>query len=196
MIVIRRWCHRPTKTKFRTRRRTRWRRRRRRTRASGNSRARTRRSPRPGAYPTKRYKYLKLQIFATYNVSILVTFYQYFLTGQVFFTIILSPLFWRMLVKWSKRDLQICTYTILVGSIFHKCVYTFTHICAKILQIYVKLEKMCLVGSVLGANFLQSPFRPKYFGQRNRTRVPWRPGLVVLFRLGSIWVGRSNLAWM
>jgi hypothetical protein len=34
----------------------------------------------------------------------------------------------------------------MVGFIFHKFVRKFTHICEKILQVCVKLGKLCLVG--------------------------------------------------
>jgi hypothetical protein len=46
----------------------------------------------------QKVKYICLQIFAIFHFYMFVTFYQYFLRGQIFANI-LSQIFWRILVK-------------------------------------------------------------------------------------------------
>jgi hypothetical protein len=54
----------------------------------------------------------------------------------------------------------------LVGFIFHKFVRNFTHICEKILQICVKLGKLCLVGLGPDLYFNNLHFGRKVFGPK------------------------------
>jgi hypothetical protein len=71
-----------------------------------------------------------LQIFVTCSVYIWVIFNQYSLVGQVF-----VQSFWVNFLKNTCKIGKICRLTnipkYLVGSIFHKLVRNFTHICKK-----------------------------------------------------------------